>query len=104
MSVFIDCSRVNCALQRYLSIFKVGMRGPGGIGCMLDCRAKPAYNAVARDRNVFFRCRQIPFHTGNCRLHSHYCKHFLLKIGFRNEQVPFKTVYSFHCICISEGY
>ena len=46
---------------------------------------------MVRDRNVFFRCRQIPFSTGAWSWDPRDRKCFPLKLGFRYTQLPFKT-------------
>ena len=57
---------------------------------------QPEYSRTARD--LFFRCRQVPFDTctWSSSKETHYCGSFLIKTGFRSIQVPFWD--KFHCI------
>jgi len=66
------------------------------------CKPSNNRNATAR---IFFRCRQVSFHTGSRNRDRRICKNLPLKTGFRYAQVPFKTgftvlVYDKICLLI----
>jgi len=51
---------------------------------------------------IFFRCRQVAFHTSIWTLSPLNCKRFPLNLGFRYVQVPFKSGFTALLVTITK--